>query len=94
MKYLAEKQPTIDIQVVLGDDFEATSIFSLHPVASGFVHPLVDPTTALLSSHGAGDGGPPNAAKLSGPTGVVCDDLRGGPLSVKCQHPEMGKRCM
>lgn len=24
-----------------------------------------------------GDGGAPNEAKLSGPTGVVCDDLRG-----------------
>eukprot|EP00434_Breviolum_minutum_P040282 symbB.v1.2.035790.t1/scaffold4894.1/size34397/3 len=35
-------------------------------------------TTKVGTEHGyAGDGGAPNEAKLSGPTGVVCDDLRG-----------------
>ena len=34
-----------------------------------------------------GDGGAPNEAKLSGPTGVVCDDLRGWP-----QHGDR-RRC-
>eukprot|EP00435_Cladocopium_sp_Y103_P076041 s5_g74.t1 len=35
-------------------------------------------TTKVGTDHGySGDGGAPNLAKLSGPTGVVCDDLRG-----------------